>query len=149
MEKERIPLNNKLMIELLEDSKQPQKTIFSPNADMIKIGKVLSKGKSVDIVKEGDTVHVYTNNLTMFDSRKGFCSQRDLLFVNEYPQEGKVHITEQTTVPMSSFTSGVVIKSSSEDIQDEDKVFYKKGQSHVLPDNTEIISESQIYYSEK
>ena len=42
----------------------------------------------------------------------------------------------------------VVLKSSTNDIKDNEKVFYKDGQFLELPDHTKILSETQIYFSE-
>ena len=40
------------------------------------------------------------------------------------------------------------LKSSTNDIKDNEKVFYKDGQFLELPDHTKILSETQIYFSE-
>lgn len=143
---EKIPLNNKVYFELLPDSEQPQKTIFQPTADMMKIARVISNGHKVDIVYPGQKIWIYVNNIISMNDNKGFCVDRDIIFIDEYPQPGKVHIFGQSSTPLSSLESSKVLKSSSEDIENGDTVHYRKGQSHVLPDNTEIISESQIFY---
>lgn len=139
-------LNNKILVELLPDSEQPKKTIFSPNEDMIKIGIALSTGYKVENVVEKDRLHVYVNSLHVVEGNLAFCSERDVIFRNNYPQPGKIHIDSQIDIPMSSFMKANVVRSSSEDILDQETIFYKKGQSHVLPNNTEIISETQVYY---
>lgn len=140
-------LNNKILMTILDDGHQPQKTIFSPNADMLKLFKIVDVGEKVELVKKGDIVTTYVNNVTLLNGDEYFCTERDILFINDYPQPGKIHLRGQVKEKLTLFNSAEVIKSSSGDIEDEDKVFYKAGQSHVLPDSTEIISESQVYYS--
>jgi uncharacterized protein YfaT (DUF1175 family) len=39
-----------------------------------------------------------------------------------------------------------VVNSNVEDVQPGDQIFYRHGQSHILPDNSEILSETQIYH---
>lgn len=140
-------LNNKVYFELLDDSQQPQKTIFQPNADMLKLGRVIDVGQKVEYISEGDIITIYITSISMLDSTKGLCNDRDIIFNNSVPQKGKVHIGEQKNNKLSVFNSAKVLSSNSPDIQNEEEVYYKSGQSHVLPDNTEIISESQIFYS--
>ena len=140
-------LNNKIYFELLEDSEQPQKTIFQPNADMLKLCRVIDVGQNVEYVSEGDIITIYVTSISMLDSTKGLCTERDVIFNNSIPQKGKVHIGQQKNNELSVFKSGKVLSSNSQDIEKNDEVYYKPGQSHVLPDNTEIISETQIFYS--
>ena len=52
-------LNNKVYFELLDDSQQPQKTIFQPNADMLKLGRVIDVGQKVEYISEGDIITIY------------------------------------------------------------------------------------------
>lgn len=140
------PLNNKIYFELLPDLEQPQKTIFQPTADMMKLAKVIEVGNKVEVVNKGQEITLYVNNIIPLEGKKGFCIERDIIFIDTYPQPGKVHIDGQSNTPMASLESSSVIRSSSEGIEDGDIIYYKKGQAHVLPDNSEIISESQIFY---
>lgn len=141
-------LNNKIYFELLPDSEQPQKTIFSPNMDMLKLCKVIDIGNKVfDFIKKEDIITLYVNNIQMIDKTKGFCNDKDVLFINEYPLKGKVHVTEQEKPKITPFSKAKVKKSSVDDIKDNENIYYKQGQSHILPDSTEIISETQIYFS--
>lgn len=141
-------LNSKIWFDLLEDSKQPKKTIFTPNAEMLKLGKVKATGSKVEEVKVGDIITLYVNSIHFLNEKEGFCTEREVVFRNGLPQKGKVHIKEQENVNMTSFNKAKVVKSSSEDVEEGDVINYKNGQSHILPDNTEIISESQIYFKE-
>lgn len=140
--------NNKIFFELLDEEFQPKKTIFNPNATMLKLSKVISVGCKTEVAKVGDIITTYVSTNMMIDSKKGFCSERDVIFFNDIPQPNKVHIKNQSGDNLSLFTSAEVINSNSEDIMKNQKIFYRKGQSHILPDNTEIISDTQIYYIE-
>lgn len=148
MKEIRNPLNTKIYFELLPDSEQPQKTFMNSELDKIKLCKVLKTGNKVsNFVKEEDIITVPVHAITMmYKETKGFCSERDVIFSNSYPVEGKVHIKNQERIELNNLNKAIVIKSSSQDIDDEDEIFYKNGQSLVLPDHTEIISESQIYF---
>lgn len=141
-------LNNKILFELLSDDKQPQKTIFNTNATMLKLGRVVSVGDEVEKIKKGDIITVYVTTIFMLDGKMGFCSQRDIIFTNDIPAENKVHVKHQSKEDLSLFDSAIVVNSNSKNIDSGDKIFFRKGQSHILPDNTEIISDSQIYYKE-
>lgn len=139
-------LNNKILYKVLEDEKQPQKSMFSPNADMLKHVEVISIGHKVEFLSVGDIATLYVNDMYRFDNELGFCSDRSVLFKNGVPQEGKVHIKNQESIELSSFGKAEVIESNSSDVKKGDIIYYRKGQSHILPDHTEIISESQVYY---
>ena len=141
-------LNTKIHFELLPESDQPQKTVFQPNMDVLKIGKVLDIGHKVEKVKKGDFITLHINNISKYIQNDYFCNERDVIFINGYPQEGKVQITEQEDINMTSFKKARVLKSSTNDIKDNEKVFYKDGQFLELPDHTKILSETQIYFSE-
>lgn len=141
-------LNTKIYFQLLPESEQPQKTVFQPNMDVLKIGQVIDVGHKVEKVKKGDFITLHINNISKYIQNDCFCNERDVIFINGYPQEGKVQITEQEDMNMTSFKKARVLKSSSNDIKDNEKVFYKDGQFLELPDHTKILSETQIYFSE-
>lgn len=141
--------NNKIYFKLLDESLQPVKTILRPQADVIKLVEVLDVGHKVEIAKKGDILHLYVATMIITEYDKGFCSDRDVLFVNEIPQAGKVHITNQEKDPLNPLSTANVINSNSEGIDKNDKIYYRSGQSLILPDNTEILSDSQIYRMEK
>ena len=145
---ERKVLNNKVYFELLPESEQPKKTIFQPNMDILKIGRVIDVGHRVENIKKGDKITLHINNISKYIGNECFCNDRDVIFINGYPQDGKVQITEVEDISMSSFKKARVIKSSTEDIQDNSNVYYKDGQFLELPDHTKILSETQIYFSE-
>lgn len=140
------PLNTKILYELLDDALQPQKTIFTPNADMMKLATVLSVGHKVEFVKPDDIISVYIHDMNRIDNKLGFCSERSVIFKNGIPQEGKIHVKNPTREKMSSLTKAEVIESNSEDVKSGDIIYYKEGQCLELPDSTEIISETQVYY---
>ena len=142
-------LNSKIKFKLLPDDDQPKKSVFKPNVDLIKLVKVEKIGTRVEDVEEGDILHLYVTSMFMIDSDTGFCSERDVIFCNEIPQKGKVHISEQSKKPMDVFSTAKVINANSEDVLQGDIIHYREGQSHLLPDNTEILSETQIYYKER
>lgn len=139
-------LNTKIYLELLPDDDQPKRTILKPDAEMMKHYRVLDVGHRVEIVKKDDIVTTYVNNVMMLDTSKGLCSERDIVFINHSPQPGKINITDQSKVPLTGFKSGRVLSSGVDDISKDDRVYYKPGQSHVLPDHTELISETNIYF---
>lgn len=141
-----IVLNNKVYFELLDDSKQPKKTIFTPNAEMLKHAKVISVGSKVEEIKEEDIITLYVNHINMIDEKEGLCSDRDPVFINYYPRKDKINASLEEKSSLTPFTKAKVISSSCNDIKDGDTVYIKSGQGHILPDNTELISESQIYY---
>ena len=140
------PLNNKILYEVLPDSEQPQKSVFAPDMDKLKKCRVLDIGSEVKWVKTGDVITVYINDMNRYDDKKGYCIERSVIFREDYPQVGKVHITDIEENPLSQFTKARVIQSSANDIYKDDHVYFKNGQTFVLPDNTEIISETQIYF---
>ena len=147
MEEERQKaLNSKILFELLPEDKQPQKTIFAPNMDLMKFAKVLSVGKKVEDVKVGDIITIYVTTMVMLKKTIGFCSERDVILTNNIPPKGKIHINQQSKEGITVLMNANVINSNSEDIDTGDQIYYKVGNSHQLPDNTEIISEQQVYY---
>lgn len=143
-------VNNKVLFVLLPEKDQPQKTIFTPHADIWKHAKVMEVGHKVEIAKEKDIITVYVSTMVMIEKNIGICSDRDIIFINGIPTEGKVQINQQSKSDsgLSILKSANVVSSNSGDISPGNKVFYKEGKSHELPDNTEIILESQIYYKE-
>lgn len=141
-------LNSKIYFELLPDEEQAQRTVFTPNADMMKKASVINVGSKVEFVKEKDIIEIYSNSIVLTEGRKGFCSERDVIFTNSKPPIGKIHINEQSTRGMTVLTNANVISSNADDVEEGDRVYYKAGQSHILPDHTEIISESQVYYKQ-
>ena len=141
-----IVLNNKIYLELLDDELQPKKTFLNTDADLLKYCNVLDVGNSVSDIKKDDIVTLYVININFIDSKKGFCSDRDVIFINNRPKEKKVHINNQQKEKYGILYKGTVLASSSNDIKDGDEIYYKHGQSHILPDNTEILSETQIFY---
>jgi exosome complex RNA-binding protein Csl4 len=139
-------LNNKILYKVLDEEYQPKKNIFTPNADLLKYAEVISIGEKVEFVKKGDIISIYVHDMNRVDSEVGFCSDRSVIFKNGIPQKGKIHITNIENNPMNSFSKGEVIKSNSDDVEPGDIIYFKSGQSHILPDHTEIISETQVYY---
>ena len=140
------PVNNKILFDLLPDYEQPRKTVFSPDADTMKVARVISTGPEVtQDIKKDLKITFYVHGSRMLDSRTGVISDRDVVFVDDRPRPGKVHVTEQETKSMSSLGTARVISSGSKDISDREEIFYSPGQSLQLPDGTEIISETQIF----
>lgn len=141
-------LNNKIHFKLLSEDKQPKKTIFTPNAELLKHAEVLDVGKDVVEIKTNDVITLHVNAMNMLDSKEGFCTERDPIFVNYNPRIDKVQITETSKVNLTNFSEASVLKSSYSEVENGEKVYYKEGQSLILPDNTEIISKSQIFYKD-
>lgn len=138
---------DKIYYEILPDSDQPQKTIFTPNADMLKRVKVLDVGDMVVNKKKGDILTLYVNDMTRYgDYDKGFCIDRHVIFTNDIPQYLKVQVKNIQKDTMEVLSKGTVVESGSENIKKDDDIVFKHGQSHILPDNSEIISDSQIYF---
>ena len=142
------PLNNKVYFEILSDDKQPKKSVFIPDAEMLKLAEVIDVGESVTKVKKEDIITIYVTAISMLTSTTGFCAEREIIFINSYPQENKIHINSQVKQELTVFKKANVLKSSSKDIFDNETIFYKDGQTHILPDGSEIISESQVYYKD-
>lgn len=143
------PLNTKIYFKILPEDKQPVKSIFVPDAEMLKFVEVMDTGDKVLKVKENDVLTLYVTTIQMLTQTTGFCTERDVIFINNYPQENKIHISANgKDNSLSIFKKGKVIKSSSSDISDSDLIYYKDGQTHILPDGSEIISESQVYYKD-
>ena len=113
---------------------------------MLKKAEVLEVGSNVIHVKTGDIIEVYVNTMVMISKDEGFCSERDVIFTNSLPPEGKVHIKNPSKKPLSPLTEAEVVNSNAKEIEKGDVVYFKSGQSHILPDNSEIISETQIYH---
>lgn len=139
-------VNNKILYELLPEEDQPKKTIFSPGMDMLKRLRVLDKGSKVDDINVGDIITVYVHDMNQISSERGFCNSTSVIFTNDIPPKGTVHVNNINKESLSNFANGDVIQSNSEDIQKEDKIYFKQDKAHILPDNTEIISERQIFY---
>ena len=142
------PLNNKVYFEILSEDKQPKKSVFIPDAEMLKLAEVIDVGESVTKVKKEDIITIYVTAISMLTSTTGFCSEREIIFINSYPQENKIHINSQVKQELTIFRKANVLKSSSHDIKDNETIYYKDGQTHILPDGSEIISESQVYYKD-
>lgn len=140
-------LNDKIYFELLDDSEQPKKSTFRPNMDMLKYAKVLDVGQNTKWVKQNDIITLYYMSIVILKNNEGFCSEREVLLSNGIPPERKVLISHLSRETLSNFNKASVLESNSEDISKGDIIFYKQGSSHLLPDNTEIINENQIYYS--
>ena len=113
-----IVLNNKIYLELLDDELQPKKTFLNTDADLLKYCNVLDVGSNVYEVKKGDIITLYVININFIDSKKGFCSDRDVIFINNRPKEKKVHINSQQKEKYGILYKASVISSNSNDIND-------------------------------
>lgn len=142
------PLNSKVYFEILSDDKQPKKSVFIPDAEMLKLAEVIDVGESVTKVKKEDIITIYVTAISMLTSTTGFCAEREIIFINSYPQENKIHINSQVKQELTVFKKANVLASSSPDIEAKETIYYKDGQTHILPDGSEIISESQVYYKD-
>lgn len=139
------PVHNKLYLELLPDSEQPERTIFNQDAELMKHYEVIAKGSTVsEEIEVGDIVTCYINHVRMIDFHKGFCTDRDPIFIDGSPRTGKVVIKNPQREGLTLFNRAEVVKSSSKDVDEACDVIYLPGQGHILPDGTEIISETQI-----
>lgn len=134
-------LFNKLILEKLPKEQEDE---WNPLYKVMIKAKVLSTGSEIDFVKDGDIVVLAESDLHMMDNKKGFAVDRSLIFINDYPQPGKIHITPLKK-DLNVFEKGVVVKSSVDPLLEGDEVGYVKG-GIVLPDYTEIISKSQVYF---
>lgn len=139
-------LNNKIHLRLLPEDQQPQRSLFQPTADLLKYAEVLGVGSKVTEIQKGQKIVVYVNALRMLNDKEGFCTERDPVFVDDLPRQGKVNTTKAAKEILTGFDKAEVLSSSSEGIEPGDTVYYTAGQSHILPDNTELISDSQIYF---
>lgn len=139
------PVYNKLLLKKLPDSQQPKKTFLTPDAELLKKYEVLDIGSEVkEEISVGSIVTCYINHVQMIDSEKGFCTFRDPVFVDGKVREGKVGLGLTTSIPMTRLNEAEVVNSGSSEIPTGSKIVYIPGQGHILPDNTEIISLTQI-----
>lgn len=140
------PLFNKVLFELLPEDKQPKKSIFAPNGDSIKNAIVVSVGHLVTVMKKGDMIQLYVNDIMGLDSKLGYCIDTNAIFINKKPQPNKTHIRTKNTEELSKFTKADVISTTSNKLKEGDEIGFKKGSGLILPDGSEIISDNQIYF---
>lgn len=140
------PLNSKVYFTLLPSDKQPKKTLISPDGDILKMGEILKVGNEVTELKEGDIITFYGNDFLRITEKEGVIADRSIIFVNSKPRKNKTHISELNSTELSTLNKARVISSDDNEIQEDDNIFYKKGASLILPDKTEIISNTQVFY---
>lgn len=140
------PLFNKVLFELLSEDKQPKKSIFAPNGDSIKNAVVIAIGETVTAINPGDIIQLYVNDIMGIDSKLGYCIDTNAIFINRKPQPNKTHIRSKKSEELSKFNKADVIVSTSSKLKKGDEIGYKKGSGLILPDGSEIISNTQIYF---
>lgn len=141
------PLNTKIYFKLLPENQQPRKTLIAPDGDILKKATVISVGEEVAQVVKGDIITIYGYDCIRLDSDKGVTNERSVLFKNEIPLKNKTHIIEMDDIEtLNVLSKAKVIATSTKDIDREDIVYFKKGTGLILPDKTEIISDSQIFF---
>lgn len=138
-------LSDKLLVRLLPEDLQPKKTIFHSTMDMLKKVEVIKKGDNTKWINEGDVVTLYVNSLYNIEDDLFFCVEREVILINDKPQPGKIHIKNPTKISMTALHEAEVVSSNDVELIKGDTLIFKKGQSLVLPDHTEIISESQAF----
>lgn len=140
------PLFNKVLFELLPEDQQPKKSIFAPNGDSVKNATVIAIGETVTAIKEGDIIQLYVNDIMGIDSKRGYCIDTNAIFINKQPQPNKTHIRTKKSEGLSKFVKADVISSSTLNLKEGDEIGFKRGSGLVLPDGSEIISNTQIYF---
>lgn len=142
-------LGDKILYELLPIDEQPKSSIFQPNMDMLKRGRVIKVGKDCKEICEGDVITFYVNHMRVLDKDLGFLMERDVIFINEVVREGKVELRPMGHKHLTNFDLGEVVSSGYDEVSKGAVVGYQKGQSHILPNNNEILSKTQIFYVEE
>lgn len=140
------PLFNKVLFELLPEDQQPKKSIFAPNGDSVKNAKVISVGETVTFIKKDDIIQLYANDIMGINSKLGYCIDTNAIFINRKPQPNKTHIRSKKSEELSKFNKADIISSSSSKLKEGDEIGFKKGNGLILPDGSEIISNTQIYF---
>lgn len=140
------PLNNKIYFRLLPLEQQPKKTLIAPDGDILKKGEVLKIGREVTEVKEKDIITFYGNDFLRVTEKEGVIMERGIIFINDKPTKNKTHISELDNKELTTMSKARVISSDDSGMIQDDTIFYKKGASLILPDKTEIISNTQIFY---
>lgn len=141
-----IPLNNKILFELLPEEKQPKRSVLVPDADTLKLVIVLEVGDKVSNCKKNDIVTLHISDILSIDDSKGYCTDSNLLFINGSPQLGKTHIQPLKNEKLSKLNKAKVIVSNDKNLNKNDTIGYRKGNGLILPDHTEIISDNQIFF---
>lgn len=141
-------LNSKVMYTLLPDSEQPKRSVFNPDAENLKKCKVLSVGSKVENIKVDDIITLYIHDIRMAEENIGYCNDTNPIFINDKPQPNKTHIKTKKTNKISKFSKATVLSSTDKELKEGDEVGYIKGTGLELPDGTEIISDTQIFYKD-
>lgn len=141
-----IALNNKVKFELLPEDRQPKPTVLNPNADALKLAIVLSVGHKVENIKEGDTITLYNNDVMIFEDKIGYCVDSNPIFINDRPQPNKTNILPEKATTISKFSKATVLSSTDKNLNAGDKVGYKDGNGLKLPDESLIVSDTQIFF---
>lgn len=141
-------LNNKVSFKLLPDSEQPKRSVLNPDAESLKKATVLSVGYKVEHIKVGDVIVLYTNDIRIAEEGIGYCNETNPIFINDKPQPNKTHIQTKKTNKISKFNKAIVKSSTDKELQEGDEIGYVKGSGLILPDHTEIISDTQIFYKD-
>lgn len=141
-------LNNKVMYTLLPDNEQPKRTILNPDGDNLKKAKVISVGSKVEHIKLDDIITLYTHDVRIAEDNIGYCTDTNPIFINNKPQPNKTHIQTKKTNKVSRFNKATVLSSTDKELKEGDEIGYVKGSGLILPDNTEIISDTQIFYKD-
>lgn len=140
------PLNNKIKFELLPEDEQPKKTSMVPFGDALKKVKVLEVGTKVEDIEKDDILVLYNHDVMLFEGSMGYCLDRDPVFINDHPQKNKTHIQPKKADRLSKFEKGTVLSTTDPEMSKGDEIGFKKANGLILPDNTEIISDTQIYF---
>lgn len=141
-----VALNNKISYILLPDEEQPNRTILNPDGDNLKKAKVVSVGSKVEHIKPDDIITLYTHDVRIAEENIGYCADTNPIFINEKPQPNKTHIRTKKVNKVSRFQKATVLSSTDKELNEGDEIGYVKGNGLILPDNTEIISDTQIFY---
>ena len=138
-----IPVGNKLIVEIINSDEDD----WNPLYKILTKAKVLDLGNEVlKYIKKDDIITISKSDIHILKENIGFCVDRNIIFINDYPHEDKVHINP-CKKEIDIFDKGNVIKSSCSDIKSDEIIGYIKGKGGlILPDYTEVISKSQIYF---
>lgn len=136
-------LNNKLIIEVLPESEQYEKDIFSRGGNVLRKCKVIDAGDKVVNVKVGDIISLYFHDILHYENHS-YCGENNVLFINDIPPDNRVHLIK-TKSGLSTLQEARVISTMDENLKKDDVVLYNDRTGLTLPDGSTIVGNSQVY----
>ena len=143
------PVNNKIYFKILPEDNKEGLTKFMPTEGLgLKKVEVLDVGSSVVEVKKGDIISLYANDIMHITVDTGFCTELNVVLINSNPKNGKIRVSKPEKVLGQKLSKAKVISTGDKEISSGSKVGFRPGQSLTLIDGSEIISNTQVFYTE-